>query len=312
MRNATVTVFGGSGFIGEQVVKRLADDGAMVRVPTRNPALSGYLCPLGEVGQVVPVKLAGVEPGDIDAAMAGSTHVVNLIGIMHERKAGDFDRIHGELAGTIARSASEHRVRSLVHISAIGADSGALSAYARSKAKGEEAVRDAFGDATILRPSVVFGPGDGFFHRFAEMATLSPVLPLVDGGETRFQPVYVGDVADAVLTCLGGTHAGIYELGGPEVKTFRQLLSYMLEKLGRGNRLVNVPSGILEFPARLMEYLPNPPLTRDQLLLLKRDNVVSANARTLSDLGIHPTPMEIVVPRVVKAFARPRIEVPAI
>ncbi|MEZ5847334.1 MAG: complex I NDUFA9 subunit family protein [Geminicoccaceae bacterium] len=311
MQNATITVFGGTGFIGGQVVKRLAQKGAAIRVPTRNPNCAGHLRPLGEVGQIVPVKLEGDDRASIEAAFGEPTHVVNLVGILHERKDGGFDRIHATFAGDIAALAAAKSVEALVHLSAIGADEASSSAYARSKAKGETAVASAFEGATILRPSIVFGPGDGFFRRFAEMATISPVLPLIDGGKTRFQPVYAGDVADAVVACLEQPRAGVFELGGPEVKTFRELLSYMRDRLGRRNWLLNIPSGMLGWPARIMEYLPDPPITRDQLELLKYDNVVGENARTLGDLGIHATPMEIVVPDVIRAFARRRVEVAA-
>ncbi|MEZ5825368.1 MAG: complex I NDUFA9 subunit family protein [Geminicoccaceae bacterium] len=319
MQNATITVFGGSGFIGQQVVKRLAHKGAAIRIPTRNPNRAGHLRPLGDVGQIVPVAFDARDPAAVGAALENATHAVNLVGILHESRDGDlhesrdgdFDRVHGDLAGQIAAAAKKAGASAFVQLSAIGADSGSSSAYARSKAKGEEAVRNAFAGASILRPSVVFGPGDGFFHRFAEMAALSPFLPLVDGGKTRFQPVYVGDVADAIVACLETPREGVFELGGPEVKSFRELLRYMCDRLGRKNRLLSVPSGLLEFPARLMEFLPDPPITRDQLELLKYDNVVGDSARTLEDLGIRPTPMDIVVPNVIRAFARRRIELPA-
>ena len=246
-----------------------------------------------------------------EKAMGPATHVVNLIGILHERETGDFDRLQGALPGRIARCAAEKGVRALVHLSAIGASEDSKSSYARSKARGETAVAEAYPAAAILRPSVVFGPGDGFFTRFGEMAAMSPMLPLVNGGHTRFQPVYVGDVADAVLACLDNGESGVFELGGPEVATFRELLEYLLEVLGRKRLLLPVSAGLLQLPARICEKLPDPPLTRDQLLLLDSDNVVAEGARKLADLGIQATPMQVVVPGYARAFARKQIVAPA-
>ena len=310
MQDAVVTVFGGSGFIGRHVIRRLAQRGAMVRVVTRDPDRAGSLRPLGDVGQIVLVKLEEDDETAIAEATGAATHVVNLIGILHERRSGDFQRVHAELAGTIAAQAAAVGARAFVHLSAIGADEGAKSAYAASKGKGEAAVRQNFANATILRPSIVFGPGDGFFARFGEMAAVSPFLPLIDGGKTRFQPVYVGDVADAVMGCLFEPRPGIFELGGPEVHTFKELLEYLIATLDRPRMLLPVPSGLLGFPARVMEYLPDPPLTRDQLVLLQSDNVVGEGAKTLLDLGIAATPMEVIVPGYLRAFGRKRVPSP--
>lgn len=304
MRGKLITVFGGSGFIGRSVVKRLAEAGANVRVVCRDPALAGDLRPLGDVGQIVLERLSNHDDETLSALCEGSTAVVNLIGILYESRADDFERIHAELAGTIAEAGAKVGASHCVQMSAIGADTQSESAYARSKAGGEANVLEAFPSAVILRPSIVFGPGDGFFARFGDMAARAPFLPLIDGGKTRFQPVYVGDVADAVLAGLDGTaESGVYELGGPKVYTFKQLLQYLLEVLDRKNFLLPLTSKMLQFPAKLAEMLPVPPITRDQLTLLKYDNVVDAGARGLSDLGIEAAPLETIVPFYVRAYA---------
>jgi len=307
MRKEVVTVFGGTGFIGRQLVRSLALRGATLRVVTRDPDRAGFLRPMGDVGQIA------ILPYDEDEAalrllVDGSMGVVNLLGILHERRSGDFMRVHRDMAGKIAGIAAASGVRRLAHMSAIGADPDAPALYAKSKAAGEAAVKSAFPAATIIRPSVVFGPGDGFFCRFAQMSVLSPFLPLIDGGKTRFQPVYVGDVAEAIARSLeSDRHQGkIFELGGPKVASFAELLRYLLDTLNRRRLLLPLPSGIARLQARCFELLPNPPLTRDQLLLLERDNVVSANALTLADLDIHATPMEVVVPDYLRPFGLPR------
>jgi uncharacterized protein YbjT (DUF2867 family) len=310
MRDKVVTVFGGSGFVGRYVVQRLAGMGAVVRVPTRRPERALFLKPMGAVGQIV---LEPWDPrgGEVELArhLAGATHAVNLIGILHEsRSGGGFDEVQGRLPGRIVAAAAAGGADGIVHVSAIGADPGSASAYARTKAAGEEAVRAALGRAVVLRPSVVFGPEDQFFNRFARMAQVSPFLPLIGGGRTRFQPVYVGDVADAVVAGLrdpDGRAAGrTFELGGPGVYTFRELMAYLLKVLRRRRALVSIPFGLARRQARLLQLLPEPPLTVDQVELLARDNVVSPGAPTLADLGVSPTPLETVVPAYVQPYAR--------
>lgn len=312
MRKEAVTVFGGTGFVGRHLVGALAQRGATVRVVTRDPDRAGFLRPMGDVGQIA------ILPYDEDEAairllVDGAAGVVNLLGILFERRDGDFMRVHRDMAGRIAEAATATGVPRLVHMSAIGADLDGPALYAKSKAAGEAAVRNAFPAATIIRPSIVFGPGDGFFCRFAQMSMLSPFLPLIDGGKTRFQPVYVGDVAEAIARCLeSDRHAGkTFELGGPRVASFAELLRYLLDTLNRRRLLLPLPSSVARLQARLFELLPTPPLTRDQLLLLERDNVVSENALTLADLDIHPTPMEVVVPAYLQPFGRPRRARPA-
>ncbi len=299
------TVFGGSGFIGRYVVQRLARRGFIVRVAVRDPVAAGFLKPMGAVGQIVPLFGPITDDFHVARALDGANWAVNMVGILAERHAGDFDRIHGEGAGRVARLAAAAGVARLVQISAIGADPASPSRYGRSKAAGEVAVRQAFPDATILRPSVVFGPEDAFFNRFASLARLLPVMPVI-AGASRFQPVYVGDVADAILAALDRPEAagGIYELGGPEVRSFRELMEAVLAWTGRRHPLVAVPAGLAQLQARLGELLPGKPFTRDQLAMLQRDNVVTAGMPGLTELGLVPTPMDLVVPGYLARFRR--------
>ncbi len=297
------TVFGGSGFVGRYVVQRLARRGFIVRVAVRDPVAAGFLKPMGAVGQIVPLFGPITDEGHVHRALDGAAWAVNLVGILAERRRGDFDRVHGEGAGRIARIATAAGVARLVHLSAIGADPASPSAYGRSKAAGEIAVRQAFPDATILRPSVVFGPEDAFFNRFAGMARLLPVMPVISG-TTRFQPIYVGDVADATLAALDRSDAAgaIFELGGPDVRSFRELMEAVLTWTDRRRKLINVPMGLARLQASLGELVPGKPFTRDQLRMLTRDAVVSAGMPGLAELGIMPTPMDLVVPDYLARF----------
>ena len=307
MRNEVVTVFGGTGFIGRQLVERLAQAGAAVRVVTRDPDRAGFLRPMGDVGQIALLPYAEDEVG-LGRLIGGAMGVVNLLGILFERRSGDFMHVHRDMAERIARTAAAADVRRLVHMSAIGADVNGEALYAQSKGEGEARVKTAYPKVSIVRPSIVFGPGDGFFSRFAQMSVISPFLPLIDGGKTRFQPVYVGDVADALLRCVEtDEHQGrTFELGGPRVASFAELLRFILDTVHRRRLLLPLPSSIAAIQARILEHLPNPPLTRDQLKMLGRDNVVSEGALTLADLGIKPTPFEVIVPEYLRTFARPR------
>ena len=297
------TVFGGSGFIGRYVVQRLARRGFIVRVAVRDPVGAGFLKPMGAVGQIVPLFGPITDEGHVHRALEGATWAVNLVGILAEHRRGDFDRVHGEGAGRVARIAASAGVTRLVHLSAIGADPASPSAYGRSKAAGEIAARQAFPGATILRPSLVFGPEDAFFNRFAGMARLLPMMPVISGA-TRFQPVYVGDVADATLAALDRADATgtIFELGGPDVRSFRELMEAVLTWTGRRRKLVNVPMGLARLQARFGELIPGKPFTRDQLLMLARDAIVSAGMPGLAELGIVPTPMDLVVPDYLARF----------
>ena len=297
------TVFGGSGFIGRYVVKRLAALGYVTRIAVRDPESAMFLRPMGRVGQIVPMYASLAHEATVARAVEGAGLVVNLVGILAERRAGDFTRVQAEGAGRIASLAAAAGASRMVQLSAIGADAASPSLYARTKAEGEAAVRAAMPSATILRPSLVFGAEDKFFNRFAAMAQVLPFMPVISG-DSRMQPVYVGDVADAVLVGLTGeqTAGNTYELGGPRVWTFREILAFILKETRRKRPLVNIPMGLARLQAAVAEKLPTKPFTRDQLLLLSRDNVVSPGVPGLADLGIAGTPVELIVPEYLDRY----------
>ncbi|HEY8289047.1 MAG TPA: complex I NDUFA9 subunit family protein [Acetobacteraceae bacterium] len=300
---SVATVFGGSGFLGRYVVKRLAHKGYVVRVAVRDPEAALFLKPAGAVGQIVPLYASVTDDATASRAVEGAEIVVNLVGILAERRRGDFQAIHAEGAGRVARLAAAAGTRWMVHVSAIGADAASPSRYAATKAGGELAVRQAFPQATILRPSIIFGAEDQFFNRFAAMARLLPVMPVI-AGETRMQPVFVGDVADAIMAAMALPDAAgsLYELGGPRVWTFREIMAYIVKETGRQRPLLKIPMALARIQAALMELLPGKPLTRDQLRMLTRDNVVASGMPGLPDLGIVPTPVELVVPSYLRRF----------
>ncbi|MCA0920491.1 complex I NDUFA9 subunit family protein [Pseudooceanicola nanhaiensis] len=298
-----VTIFGGSGFIGRYVARRMAQDGWRVRVAMRRPNEAGFVRTYGNVGQVEPVFCNIRDDDSVRAVTRGADAVVNCVGVLVESGKNSFDAVQGEAPGRIARIAAEEGVASMVHLSAVGADAESASAYARTKAAGEEAVQAAFPGAVILRPSVVFGPEDEFFNRFAAMATRGPVLPVV-GGDTKFQPVFADDVAAAAqLGAEGKAGAGIYELGGPDVVPFRKLMQDMLAVIRRKRIIVNMPfaiAGMIGGAFDLLQkitggLLTNKVLTRDQVRNLKSDNMVSEGAKGFADLGISPVAYEAVL-----------------
>lgn len=301
-----VTVFGGSGFVGRHIVQRLAHKGYVVRVAVRDPESALYLKPMGRVGQVTPVQASLRDPASVRAAIDGSDMVINLVGILYESGKQTFDAIHRVGAATVAKAAKEAGVKTLVHMSALGADKASKSKYARSKALGEEAVLEAFPEASIIRPSVIFGPHDDFFNKFAAMAKVSPALPLIGGGHTKFQPVYVGDVADAFLKCLEDkTCAGhTYDLAGPSVYTFEELMELVLHEIGAHRGLIPLPFPFASLLASVLELLPVPPLTRDQVKLLKKDNVLSGDTPGLEALGIEATAAEVILPTYMGMYRK--------
>ncbi|MGH6808025.1 MAG: complex I NDUFA9 subunit family protein [Ensifer adhaerens] len=297
-----VTIFGGSGFVGRHVVRALAKRGYRIRVAVRRPDLAGHLQPLGNVGQISFVQANLRYRKSVDRAVEGSDHVINCVGVLFERGRNTFDAVQDFGARAVAEAARGVGA-TLTHISAIGADAKSESSYARTKGRAEAAILETLPDAIILRPSIIFGPEDGFFNKFAGMARMSPVLPLIGGGHTKFQPVYVTDVAEAVARAVDGKlSAGtIYELGGPDVLTFRECLEIMLKTIDRKRPLVSVPFGIASLMGSIASMIPfiTPPLTADQVVLLKSDNIVSAKAesegRTLSGIGIAPTMLESIL-----------------
>ena len=302
--NKIATVFGGTGFVGRQVVRELAKRGITVKIATRVPERAYFLRPCGVVGQIVPFACDYTSADSISRAVAGSDYVVNCIGILFERgKRQTFSKAHIETAGAIAAACTAHRVKRFVQISSLGVDK-AGSEYAKSKRAGEALIQSRFPNAVILRPSVIFGEDDSFFNMFARMAKIFPALPLIGGGHTKFQPVYVGDVADAVMAVLEHDDAQgrIFELGGPEVVTFRQIYERLFCYTGTPRPLVNLPFGLAKIQAFFMGVLPHPPLTPDQVESLKTDNVVSPDALTLADLGLTPTPMDLILPTYLGAY----------
>jgi uncharacterized protein YbjT (DUF2867 family) len=304
-----VTVIGGSGFLGRNVVRALAQRGYRIRVAVRRPDLAVYLQPLGRVGQIHAVQANLRYPDSVMAAAHDASVVVNLVGILFERGRQRFEAVQAAGAEVAAQAASAHGAR-LVHVSAIGADENSASLYARSKAQGEKLALSVVPNAAIFRPSVIFGPDDDFFNRFAALARVSPVLPLIGGGHTRFQPVFAADVAEAIAQAVDGRArpGTIYELGGPEVLTFRQLMEYVLEVTQRRRLLVPLPYWAARLQASILQYLPKPLLTPDQVELLKHDNVVSDAAaregRTFDAFGIVPTVASTVVPSYLWRFRR--------
>ena len=308
--NSLVTVFGGSGFVGTQIVQALARQGYRVRVAVRRPDLAGHVRPLGAVGQVMPIQANIRNLASVQRAVKGADAVINLVGIGYESGRQRFRAVHAMGARNVAQAAREAGVGTLVHMSAIGADAQSASGYARSKALGETEVLAAFPSAVIIRPSIIFGKGDGFFNLLGSLARMLPVLPLF-GGKTRFQPIYVGDVAEAFVAAVGGrVETGrIYELGGPEVATHRDLVERVLRDTQRSNPVLPLPAAVgklLAFPFALLPFKPL--VTADQVDLLQVDNVVSAEAtaehRTLGAFSVTPTPMDAVLPTYLWRFMK--------
>jgi len=303
-----VTVFGGSGFIGRHVVRALAKRDYRIRVAVRRPELAGHLQPLGKVGQIHAVQANLRYPASVEAAMRDSHAAINLVGILAEGGAQKFDAVQGVGSGAVAKAANAAGAR-MVHVSAIGADENSLSRYARSKAAGEKAVRSAVPSATIMRPSVVFGPEDQFTNRFAGLARMSPALPLIGGGLTKLQPVYVGDVATAVADAVDGKtkEGATYELGGPEVLTMREIMEIILVTIERHRMLISLPFGLAKLQAAFLQFAPGSlKLTPDQVELLRADNVVSGTAKaaglTLEGMGIAADSLEAVAPQYLWRF----------
>lgn len=296
------TVFGGSGFVGRHVVQRLTAAGYIVRIAVRHTEAAKFLRPMGGIGQVVVLQ-AGVGNEEAAArAITGAELVINLAGILTESRKGDFTAIHAEGAERVARLAAAAGVRQLIHVSALGADTASPAAYGRSKAAGEAAVRSAFPGATILRPSIIFGAEDHFFNRFAGMAMALPVIPIVHG-ESKIQPVYVGDVADAILAARAPAAAGkIFELAGPEQKSFHQLVATTFRYTGQNCCIFDMPVALARLQAFFLERLPGKLLTGDQISMLERDNIVSPGALGLAELGITPVGLDLVLPSYLTRY----------
>lgn len=305
-----ITVFGGSGFVGSQVVQDLARRGWRIRVAVRRPDRAYKLQTSGHVGQIQAVRCDATDPAQVEAALAGADAAINLIGVLYETRARSFQALHVDAARNIAVACAAARVERLVHVSALGANPESESKYACTKAAGEMAVREFKPDAVIIRPSIVFGAGDSFLNRFAAMASMSPALPLIGGGKTRFQPVYVGDVAEAIARAVERSDAAgrTFELGGPEVMTFEDVLRLILRETRRRGGLIPLPF----FAARAIGSLAQltalvgiaPALTRDQVVLLEADNVVADGAEGLAALGVEPTGVEAIAPSYLWRYRR--------
>ncbi len=305
MNNRLVTVFGGSGFVGRYVVQHLARRGARIRVAVRHPQEALFLKPLGQVGQIHIVPANIRVAASVAAAVAGADAVINLVGILHQRGRQRFRSVHVDGARNVAEAAKAARVPDLLHLSALGADPDSPAAYARSKAAGEAAVRAVFPRATIFHPSVIFGPEDDFFNRFARLAKVLPFIPVI-AGDSRFQPVYVGDVAAAAVAALDSgkaVHKETFALGGPRVYALRELLEIMRRETMLARPLVPVPMWLARLQAAFLGLLPDPPLTLDQLRLLARDTIVPEGAPGLAALGITPpTPLEAILPLYLRLY----------
>jgi NADH dehydrogenase len=305
-----VTVFGGSGFVGAQVVRALARRGLRIRVAVRRPGRGYKLRMLGDVGQIEVVQANIRAPATVARALAGAEACVNLVGVLHETGPQRFQSVHGMGARNVAEVAAAAGITRLVHVSAIGADADSPSKYARSKAVGEAAARELVPSAAIIRPSIVFGQGDGFFNLFGQMAALAPVLPLIGGGETRFQPVFVGDVGAAAAACVldPATEGRTFELGGPVIYSLRQLMELICKETGRSPALLPLPfplARLIGLGGDLMALTPFPPLvTSDQVELLRIDNVASAGAPGLAELGVQPTALEPILPTYLYRYRR--------
>ena len=307
MQGTRVTVFGGSGFIGRHLVRRLARAGAVVTVAVRDPEAAMFLKLMGDVGQVTPVYANVRKPATIGRAVAGADAVVNLVGVLHQSDQ-TFSATHTIGARNVAQAAAQAGITSLVQLSALGASSESEALYARTKAAGEAAVREHVPTAVILRPSVVFGPEDDLMNRFGAMSRIAPALPLVGGGTTLFQPVYVGDVADAIVAALVRPDAQgrTFELGGPRVMSFREILEFVLRQTGRKALLLPIPFGAAKVLGALLQFLPSPPLTLDHVRMLQDDNVVSDGALGFADLGITDLEtVEAIVPAYLARFRKP-------
>lgn len=305
MNNSLVAVFGGSGFLGRYAVSALAKAGYRIRVAMRHPNLGNYLVPMGQVGQIQLVKANILNREHVEATISGAEAVVNLVGVLRQSGRQRFGRLHRDAPGDLAKAALEAGIPTFVHVSSLGVSPTSPSAYARTKAEGEVQVREAFPAATILRPSLLFGPEDNFFNRFANMARFSPFLPLIGGGGTKFQPVYVADVAAAIAKAVVDpttTRGRTYELGGPTIYTFKELMELVLKETCRERVLLPIPFALASLGAAIANLSPWPPLTPDQVRLLKSDNVMTKGALGLAELGIEPDSVEAIIPSYLWRF----------
>jgi len=306
MQGMRITVIGGSGFIGRTLIQKLAKKGAIIRAGVRSVHSARFLRPMGEIGQVTPEYAHVTKPETLNVLCHNADVVINLVGILFEKGKNTFDAIHAVGAQNVAQAALNANVPQFIHVSALGADESSASKYARSKAKGEQNVKGLIPAANIIRPSVVFGPHDDFFNRFAQLASVSPALPLFGGGENKMQPVYVGDVVDSILKLIENPHiqGQTYELGGPRQYTFRELMELTLHHINQQRCLLSLPYGVGTMIGTVGQILPTPPITPDQIKLLKKDNIVTGSLPGLNDLGIPPTSVESILPTYLSQYEK--------
>ena len=299
-----IAIFGGGGFLGKHLMRQLTKLDYRVKVATRNPYLKGYLKPLGNPGQIGFFKTNIFKPGDVKQVLKNSDFVINLVGILHETRTQKFNQIHAQFPYLLSNLCNEFRIKNLIHISALGVKEKHTSKYMQSKLQGEKNIQETFKPAVILRPSVCFGSGDKFFTTFASIAQFSPILPLIGSGKTKFAPIYVGDVAKAIVKALelNNSEFKIYELGGPENYSFRELMEILLNEIKKKRLLISIPFGLVKLQSYFLQIFPNPLLTPDQVEILKYNNVVSGEHPTLKDFGISGKTIESILPKYIYRF----------
>jgi len=306
MKQKIATIFGATGFIGRHLIRRLTEKDFRIIVATRSPYLHGYLKPLGDPGQIDLERVNLFDEKTLKVLLKNSTVVVNLVGILYETRKQKFENIHSKFPELLSKLCNEHGIEKFIHLSALGINEDVKSMYMRTKLQGEKNILNNFDNSIILRPSIVFGPEDNFFNQFASLSQFLPFLPLIGGGQTKFQPIYVGDVAKAIATILETEEIDnkIYELGGAEIFTFQQLMNILLKEIQKRRFLIPIPFSIAKFMARILQLFPKPLITTDQIEMLKEDNIVSNNYGTLRDLNIEPTTIESILPHYIYRFRK--------
>ena len=301
-----IAIFGAGGFIGKHLMRQLTKLDYRVKVATRNPYLKGYLKPLGNPGQIGFFKTNIFKPGDVKQVLKNSDFVINLVGILHETRTQKFNQIHAQFPYLLSNLCNEFGIKNLIHISALGVKEKHTSKYMQSKLQGEKNIQETFKPAVILRPSVCFGSGDKFFTTFASVAQFSPILPLIGSGKTKFAPIYVGDVAKAIVKALelNNSESKIYELGGPENYSFKELMEILLKEIKKKRFLIPIPFSTAKFQSYFFQLMKNPPLTSDQVEMLKYNNIVTGKYPTLKDLGISGKTVQSILPKYIYRFRR--------
>ena len=299
-----IAIFGGGGFLGKHLMRQLTKLDYRVKVATRNPYLKGYLKPLGNPGQIELFKTNIFDSNDVKKVLKDCDSVINLVGILYETRKQKFNQIHAKFPYMLANLSNEFGIRNLVHVSALGVKEKSVSKYMQSKLEGEKNIQEIFKSSVILRPSVCFGPEDKFFNTFASIAQFSPFLPLIGGGKTKFEPIYVGDVGKAIVKALelNNLEPKIYELGGPESYSFKELMEILLKEIKKKRFLLPIPFGVAKFQSYFLQMFPKPILTADQIELLKQNNIISGKFPLLKDLGISGTPIQSILPKYIYRF----------